>query len=93
LMLIFLHTAPIAEISGEKVVPGAITTSVAAVGTPPHQLLESNQSVLADPNQLVKPADVTTTLNVHVLTHPTADVAVAVTAVVPTLNVEPDAME
>ena len=49
----FLHAAPVVEISGEKVVPDAITTSVVAVGTPPHQLLESNQSVLADPNQLL----------------------------------------
>ena len=89
----FLHAAPVVEISGEKVVAAGITTSVVAVGTPPHQLLESNQSALADPIQLVKPADVTITLNVHVLTHPAAVVAVAVTAVVPTLNVEPDAME
>ena len=89
----FLHTAPIVEIIGEKVVPDAITTSVVAVGTPPHQFAAVNQSVLTDPIQLLKPADVTITLNVHVLTHPAAVVAVAVTAVVPTLNVEPDAME
>jgi hypothetical protein len=70
-----------------------ISTSEVAVGIPPHQLPESNQSLLILPNQLLLPDDVTVTLNVQVETQPSAVVAVAVTTVVPIVKVEPDAGE
>jgi hypothetical protein len=52
-MFMLLHNAPKDKIDGEFDVPVGITTSVVAVGTPPHQFAAVNQSVLTDPIQLL----------------------------------------